>query len=227
MRALPLLLLAAACGPASHAGPHSHGGSEPAPPARAAAPAPVSTAPAGWRLLSTPPEAFTAETDHTVAHDGHASGHLFSRSARPVDYGSLLQTVRAEEYLGKRVRLSAHVRTRGLRREAGLWMRVDGAGSKLAFDNMEMRPIRGDTEWTRREVVLDVPHGGALILLGVWMHGTGDVWIDGVRLEAVGSEVPVTAHPLPAQPDTAAARPRRVFTGLPASPVNLDFEQTG
>jgi len=62
----------------------------------------------------------------------------------------------------------------------------------LAFDNMSDRPIQGDTEWTRHDVVLDVPASARRITFGVLLGGPGTVWIDGVRLDVVASTVPTT-----------------------------------
>jgi hypothetical protein len=55
-------------------------------------------------------------------------------------FGTLMQDFRANEYVGKRVRFSAFVKSQDLESWAGLWMRVDqGEGATpqvLAFDNM-------------------------------------------------------------------------------------------
>lgn len=236
MRTLTLLLALAACasapGTAPPAAPHAdahgaHTGAAEGP----RAPAAASPAPPGWLLLSNPPGAFQARVDRTVAHGGSASGLLRGEAgAAHSDFGSLLQSIRADEYRGERVRLSAQVRTRGVGAETGLWMRVDGKGTTLAFDNMQLRAISGDTEWTRHEVVLDVPPGSAGILFGAWLHGAGEVWIDDVRLETVGPEVPPT---VPAAADREAQDPAKVrqqearYAGLGTRPVNLGFEQEG
>lgn len=230
MRVLLVLLPLAACAPAALPQTDHHPQTAPpgATPSAAAPPeARATTLPGEWRLLSTPPGAFAAEVDRTVAHGGQASGRLWSERAGPSDFGSLMQTIRADEHVGRRVRLSARVRTRGIGDEAGLWMRVDGEGTRLAFDNMETRPVTGDVDWAEHEVVLDVPRGSAGILFGVWMHGTGSVWIDDVRLEVVGPEVPATGHPMAARKAVDEARARQEaerFARMPARPANLDFE---
>ena len=51
--------------------------------------------------------------------------------------------------------------------KAQMWMRVDGANTKiLSFDNMDSRPVRGTTSWTRYEIVLDVPADSIDIAFG-------------------------------------------------------------
>ncbi|MCA9492492.1 MAG: hypothetical protein KC621_21310 [Myxococcales bacterium] len=48
----------------------------------------------------------------------------------------------------------------------------------LSFDNMQERPIRGTQDWTRHEIVLDVPTGATNIAFGILVAGKGTVWID-------------------------------------------------
>lgn len=115
-----------------------------------------------------------------------------------------------EEYRGRRVRFSALVKTADVVGWSGLWMRVDDAAKRvLQFDNMQSRPVRGTTGWTRYAVVLDVPAATERVAFGVLLDGGGAVWLADVTLEAVGDDVPST-NALPVDP------PRR--------PQNLDFE---
>jgi len=73
-------------------------------------------------------------------------------------------------------------------------MRVDGGEWKtLSFDNMEDRPIRGTNDWQKQSIVLDVPENSERISFGVLLDGTGDVWIDDVKLESVSEDVKVTS----------------------------------
>jgi len=88
-------------------------------------------------------------------------------------------------------------------------MRIDGAdGELLGFDNMERRPVRGTSEWVRREVVLTVPHNAHAIAIGALLVGTGQIWVDDFSLEMVGSDVPTTV----------------AEESLSQTPVNLNFE---
>jgi hypothetical protein len=76
-------------------------------------------------------------------------------------------------------------------------MRVDGAGSLLAFDNMQNRPIKGTTDWKRYDVVLDVPPEAKALAFGLLLAGNGQIWFDDLRLEVVDRSVAVT---MPAAP---------------------------
>ena len=95
---------------------------------------------------------------HTAESRAVTSRHA---RRRPTGFGALSQFIRADDYRGKRVRFSAYVKTHDVSAAssgAGLWMRVDGNGGILAFDNMQNRPIMGTTDWKLVSVVLDVPN---------------------------------------------------------------------
>jgi hypothetical protein len=164
--------------------------------------------PGGWSLAGSEPRSYETGTDKQVKHSGKASGYLKSKQQNIAGFGTLMQQVLAAKYAGKRLRLSATVKTDSIADWAGLWMRIDGEGkSSLAFDNMESRAIRGSTDWKSYEVVLDVPKEATLVAFGVLVSGTGTLWIDDVKLEPVSLSVPVTG-----------TKPRE-------APDNLDFEK--
>jgi hypothetical protein len=90
------------------------------------------------------------------------------------------------------VRFRAHVRTENVSVWSGLWMRIDTADSaRTTLYNSADRPIKGTTGWQERSVVLDVPADATAIVFGVIDSGIGQVWIDRLALEVVGTDVPV------------------------------------
>ena len=176
----------------------------------------------GWRHGS-PPD-YRIGIDRAVVHGGSSSGHLTARTSTPNGFGSLLQLVKADNYRGKRVRFSAYVRTRDVVGGAGLWMRVDGNGGTLAFDNMMNRPIRGTVEWTPVSVVLDVPSDADGVTFGVLLASAGEAWVDDASLEIVGTDVRVTGTSAPSPNAANAAQFRTMYASAPLAPVNLGLE---
>jgi hypothetical protein len=148
----------------------------------------------GWILAGSDQDAYVADLDTTNAHTGRTSGRLRSVRAPKADgFGTLMQRIVADDYLGKRVRFSAYVKTSALTKKSGLWMRIDRGSVMGGFYNMDDRPIRGTTDWARYEVVLDVTKDATRINFGVLMAGEGTTWIDDAKLEVVGLDVPVTS----------------------------------
>jgi hypothetical protein len=110
-------------------------------------------------------------------------------------FGSLMQSIAADDYRGRAVRVSAQLRSRGAERGV-LWMRVDpatGGARPLRFDNMFQRrtngPLRGDVDWTERSIVLDVPDEAASIHYGIMLGGGGELWARNFRVEDVDPAV--------------------------------------
>jgi hypothetical protein len=181
----------------------------------------VGNPPKGWALGGPGAHAYSARVDVEERRSGHGSG-LLECSTRNLDtFGTLMQTIRAEDLRGRRIRLSGYLRTRDPEFWAALWMRIDGADtSPLAFDNMSDRVVRGDTEWSQYAIVLDVPVAAVQIAFGATLAGGGRIWVDDLVIEVVGKEVTTTDLKQPAQSIKIVVGPE-----VPSKPVNLGFDE--
>jgi photosystem II stability/assembly factor-like uncharacterized protein len=121
----------------------------------------------------------------TVSHGYRNAGFIRSKVSQIDGFGTYMTSRKPDKYLGKGIRLTAYVKTANVKNWAGLWMRVDGPGSAtmLSFDNMAGRPIIGTTDWQQYEIILDVPENSASINYGILLAGTGEAYVDGLRLE--------------------------------------------
>ncbi|NGZ76251.1 helix-turn-helix domain-containing protein [Saccharibacillus alkalitolerans] len=168
----------------------------------------------GWFLSGSHPFHYEMGIDRKEVHRGTGSGYLKSvMSDSPEQFGTMMQAFRADKFRGKRVRLSAFAKTRGVEQGfAALWMRVDAAdGDVLQFDNMANRPLTGTTDWNHYAIVLDVPPRSDSISFGALLSGTGQLWVDGFSFEEVPDTVPTTNL------ETSGT--------LHDEPVNLSFEE--
>ena len=168
-------------------------------------------APTGWLLAGSSPADYRTGVDNERKYEGRPSAYLTSAVSNTEGFGTLMQSIDAATYAGKRIRLRAYVESHDVSKWAGMWMRADKQRTIVAFDNMQNRPIKGAHPWSTYDVVLDVPEDATSISFGILLTGTGEVWVSHVTLEAVGKEVEVTS-PSPNQ------RPATLKT-----PVNLDF----
>jgi RNA polymerase sigma factor (sigma-70 family) len=92
-----------------------------------------------------------------------------------------------------RVRFTGWIKSQDVKKACGLYAVVLGPGDKtLVADEMEDRPIRGTTDWTKYSAVLDLPPDTKLLELKLFLDGTGEVWGDDFRMEPVGKDVPTT-----------------------------------
>ncbi|MEO6953399.1 MAG: hypothetical protein ABI321_16480 [Polyangia bacterium] len=166
--------------------------------------------PKGWLAVGTAPQDYELAVDDSEKHSGTRCAVIRTRADHPSGFCTLMQELCADEYRGQRVRLSAWVKTSLVEGRAWLWMRADSdTKMAIAFDNMQARPIHGSTEWTRHDVVLDIPDPTVVLAFGLGLQGPGTAWLDEVTLEKVGRDVPTT-NPPPIE--------------KPRQPTNLSFE---
>jgi hypothetical protein len=113
----------------------------------------------GWTKGETVPHTYEIGRDSSINFEGKAPLYLKSVSNLDSGFGTILKYVKAKEYIGKRLRLSGFIKTENIDAWAGMWMRIDAVipGKMLGFDNMRNRPITGTTDWSKYEIVLDVP----------------------------------------------------------------------
>jgi hypothetical protein len=130
-------------------------------------------------------------------------------------FGGMMQTTSADDYIGKRVRLSGWIKTENAAEGGQLWLRVDGQerGHTMQFDNMNGRAVKGTSDWQEASVVLDVPTGASALAYGFFVKGGGKMWVNGQRIEAVGPDVPSTnmykKQVLPTAPRNLGFDPKR------------------
>ena len=178
--------------------------------------------PTGWgRFVSgSEPADYEIGVDETVRHGGKASGFVRAKAAEPKGFATLLQDFRANDYRGKRLRLSGYVKADKIDDRAGLWMRIDSDTKTLAFDNMQDRGIKGTSDWKKYDVVLDVPKDSVNIAFGILLRGKGQAWVDDLRFEVVGNDVPTTQMPV-----SNKEFPVKKNQSKQEKPLSLDFEK--
>ena len=182
--------------------------------APAARPGVTVSAPAGWHKNGAKSESYVVGVDATQTWGGMPSAYVESLTPSVENgFGGMMQTTSAESFVGKRVRLSGWVKTEDANEGGGrLWLRIDGQerGQMLGFDNMQNRAVKGTNDWQETSVVLDVPTGASALAYGFFVSGGGKMWVNGQRIEVVGTDVPTT---------NMITKPT-----LPSAPRNLGFD---
>jgi hypothetical protein len=181
------------------------------------------TLPSGWKVYGEPcADAHTLRLDRATKYRGSASGQIKFRGESSESFATMMQMFKADVYRGKRLRLSAWLKTQNAD-SAQLWMRLDGAKSMLGFDNMDNHPVKGTTDWAQYAITLDVPVETVNIAFGAFLVGQGQLWMDDYVFEVVGDDVPttnmLTAEEMAAEQDMGPARE------YPDQPLNLNFEE--
>ena len=184
---------------------------------------PLAIAP-GWRSRSATGD-YDCRRDTTISHRGSASATIKSNAANPATFRPLAQRVRADQYRGKRIRMTGYLKTSNVQDGAVLWMRVDGADQALTFDNMmdgpKKRAVKGTTDWQAYSIVLDVPEASQAIYFGALLGGPGQLWLDDVALETVDQKQVASTDIEPNLERKVSQEHKK----LKSQPVNLDYER--
>jgi len=165
-----------------------------------------------WFMAGSYPQDYEQGIDSSVTYHEKNSGYLKAKVLQPEGFGTLMQMFKADLYRNKRMSFSALVKSEGVEKCAGLWMRVDGPkGEKpLSFDNMHNRPIQGTTGWQQYRITLEVPQESINIAFGILLEGKGQVWLNDVQFKEGRADEITASTPL---------------VEYPGQPGNLDFTE--
>jgi hypothetical protein len=172
--------------------------------------------------------AYEVTLDKETKVSGEASLHVKGVGSNR-SYFSMFQGFKADAYHGKRLRFSGQLRTKEVQDKvrpdeqfarAFLWLLIHNTkGQQVVSDEMFDRSLRGTNDWTRCEIVVDVPHDAHKITIGARMILEGEMWVDDLQLEVVGKNVKPTVEP------QLIMYERPIQKDLPDQPVNLDLEK--
>lgn len=148
----------------------------------------------GWSKAGSKPKSYEMGIDKGAGQDGKNCASIKSKEKKIEGFGTLMQSFKPDKYRGKKIRMTGFMKSFEVKSWAGFWLRVDQADSKtsLSFDNMRDRAVKGTTEWTKYEIVLDVPDKASDIAFGALLNGTGQIWFDNLNFEVVDNSVPST-----------------------------------
>ena len=170
-----------------------------------------------WFLAGNSPQNYEIGLDNSIFNNGKKSAFIESIESEIDGFGTLMQTCSAKEYLGKKVKMSGFIKTEKVSNWVGMWLRIDpnNSPSSKYFDNMRKNPIKGTTDWTKYELVLDVPTNSNSLNFGVLISGTGKVWFDDLNFEVIGNSTEKFDDSLNIE----------ISKYISPKPTNLDFEK--
>jgi hypothetical protein len=175
----------------------------------------------GWRHVGSARDDFDIFLDRDVHHGGQISGRIECLKNTSKGTGTLEQDFRPDEYLKKRIRISAWTRGENAGRVMIYGRAENGAGQVISFGNSLDHAIRGTLDWRKQEVVINVPEQTTVIQVGLILVEKGKAWIDDILIEEVDKKVRLTNPAF--QPGPRNPRRAGLFADHPA--LNLDFEQ--
>lgn len=145
----------------------------------------------GWFFADKASPDYEVGTGRAPGETGKPSAFLRAKSPNPAKSGVFMQMIRADAYVGKRMRLRVRLKTI----DAGtafVWM-----GTMDSFSHVMLGGDNGagTTDWQQYDVVTDVTEKSTTLQFGVTLQGKGAVWMDSFSLDEVSKDVPVTRSP--------------------------------
>jgi transcriptional regulator with XRE-family HTH domain len=163
----------------------------------------------GWFKAGSKAKSYEIGFDNSVTKTGKKSAYIKSIEDDIKGFGTIMQSCDAKFYLGKRIKMTGYVKSEEVANWSGMWLRVDSKFEKkyLSFDNMHDRPIKGNSDWTKCEITLNVPKESSTLNFGLLLNGTGKVWFDRISFEILGDITDDVSN-----------------NKIPEKPSNIDFE---
>jgi len=169
--------------------------------------------PKGWFKGAGHPPKYDIGVDTGAGLNGSNAGTIKSILPYIDGSGKLAQRFKAGKLAGHKIRMTGYMKSKDVIVYAMFWLnaiKLEGEKAKnLAYENMMDRPIVGTTDWTEYEIILSVPAEANYMVIGAWLTGTGQIWIDDLKFEILAPSS------LQVVKDT---------TKEEQGPVNLNFE---
>ncbi len=168
----------------------------------------------GWFPAGSHPEEYKMTIVSGTKHSGsHAALIEYTGGEKPSGFGTYMQMHKPGAWAGKKIKMTGYVKTENIEGWCGMWCRVDDASGKDSYDfyNMGDHPIKGTTDWTKYEIMVNVPNDASAVAYGLLVNGKGMAYFDDVSFEVLG---PAENHPVHGKPSM-----------LPDKGENFDFEQ--
>ncbi len=185
--------------------------------------------PSGWLIGWDKSQSYEMGTDRGAGQEGKNSATIKSNEKEIDGFGTLWQNCLPDKYLGKRVKMTGFLKSENVKGWAGLWLRVDCDTTTASFDNMHdgknNRSIKGTTNWTKCEIILDVPNNSTMFSFGALLYGTGQVWFDNINFEIVDNSVETTGRTFKSTNDNFQPQASLKEKGVKTEPFNLSFEE--
>ncbi len=130
-----------------------------------------------------PAEYVLVEAKGSALDAAGATLTLRADTSRANGFGTIVASVPADSFRGRRVRISAEIQAQRVTGRASPWLRVDGASGMLSLDNGMEDGVRG-TSSGHREMTLFVPPEATKLVFGLLMSGSGEATARTLRIEA-------------------------------------------
>jgi len=146
----------------------------------------VNESPAGWGKTPVDTARCQYTRDAGVAAHGNASGRMTFRPGPTTrGFAGYSQKLDASALQGRKVTLSAMVRSEDVQRGAYVWIGAEDAQGRMTIiTDPRADLITGTQDWHHREASATVPSTAVRLVIGVTLTAAGQLWLDDFHLVA-------------------------------------------
>ena len=136
------------------------------------------------------PGGYALKIDTTEKKSGDRSILIAPLAARPDgSFGAVAMTI-PTSYEGSAIELRGSLKLHDVADGfAGLWMRIEGDGGMLQFDNMQSQGLNGTADWKEYSIKLPLSADANKITIGALLTGKGQLWVDDFQVLIDGKDI--------------------------------------
>ncbi len=141
-------------------------------------------APVAWKVFVMPMEGAEGRIDNETAYEGRRSAKLHNPKLYPKEPANNWSQHFFGDIAGKPFRVRGYIKTAEAT-DAAIWVQccTREPFRVLRADSSAMQtPVRGTTDWTRVEMVVDAPSKTDFLTVRCVLKGQGTAWFDGLEL---------------------------------------------
>ena len=141
-----------------------------------------------WQKKGT--KEYTVSATSTTSHLGKYS--LKISSNKPTNKYSYcrIEYKIPSLYDGKKILFEGYMKLKNVESDyASLYIRLNGANSMLAFDDMKDNRQHGTSDWKKFSIKIDLPKETTKINVGAILVGAGTLWIDDFKVYIDGKDI--------------------------------------
>ncbi|MEP7074714.1 MAG: S41 family peptidase [Acidobacteriota bacterium] len=132
---------------------------------------------------------YSLKIDSTEKKSGNSSILIEPMPNRLLgSFGSIATTF--PSYEGKEIELKGFLKYKDVTNGfVGLWIRIEGEGGVLQFDNMQTQGLMGSADWKEYSIKLPLPEDANKITIGALLTGDGQLWADDFHVLIDGKDI--------------------------------------
>ena len=147
-----------------------------------------------WIVLGKNPADYETTRDSTMKWHGVPAYHCTAKSPNAKNDINIAQYFSASSYIGKKVRVTAWIKTSGIRSFEYFVVTISYSDGKTygKYSHYISKKLQQTKDWTKYEIVVYIPENSLGLEYFLDVSNRGEVWINDPTVEIVDNNTPTT-----------------------------------